>query len=74
MINVCFTCCKFVIRIFHLGAFSHSFGLETYIQEGKIINKDTFSLAINQYVTTQFAYTDGLACRLAYEAIQQKNQ
>ena len=58
---------------FPSGAFSHSFGLETYIQEGKVINKDTFSLAIKQYVATQFVYTDGLACRLAYEAIQQKD-
>lgn len=57
---------------FPSGAFSHSFGLETYIYEGKISNKDTFLVAIKQYVMTQFVYNDGLACRLAYEAIQHK--
>jgi urease accessory protein len=57
---------------FPSGAFSHSFGLETYIQEEKITGKETFQFAVKQYIS-QFIYTDGLACRLAYEAIQ-KNQ
>jgi len=55
---------------FPSGAFSHSFGIETYIQEERIVNKETFLIAIKQYIQTQFCYTDGLACRLAYEAIQ----
>lgn len=70
-------------KLFHLlqicdsnfpsGAFSHSFGLETYIQEEKITNKETFLFAMKQYLSTQCVYTDGLACRLAYEAIQEKD-
>jgi len=55
---------------FPSGAFSHSFGLETYIQEGKITNKKTFQLAVKQFIKTQFVYTDGLACRMGFEAIK----
>lgn len=55
------------------GAFSHSFGLETYIQEGKLVDKDTFEYALKQYIKSQFVYTDGLACRLSYEAIKSGN-
>ncbi|MDQ0233060.1 urease accessory protein UreF [Metabacillus malikii] len=58
---------------FPSGAFSHSFGLETYIQEEKITNKETFLTAMKQYISTQCVYTDGLGCRIAYEAIQAKN-
>lgn len=57
---------------FPSGAFSHSFGLETYIQEKKITNKETFLIALKQFLQTQFVYTDGLACRLAYEAMKTK--
>jgi urease accessory protein len=66
-------------KLFHLlqicdsnfpsGVFSHSFGLETYIQENKIFNKDTFLIAIKQFLQTQFLYTDGFACRIAYESL-----
>lgn len=52
---------------FPSGAFSHSFGMETYIQKERIINAVTFSEALSTYVETQLTYTDGLACRLAYE-------
>ncbi|QGQ47132.1 urease accessory protein UreF [Metabacillus sediminilitoris] len=67
-------------KLFHLlqicdsnfpsGIFSHSFGLETYIQENKIFNKDTFLIAIKQFLQTQFLYTDGFACRIAYESLK----
>lgn len=55
---------------FPSGAFSHSFGLETYIYEGTIFNAVTFERAMRVYMETQMAYTDALACRLAYEAIE----
>ncbi|MCM3412542.1 urease accessory protein UreF [Metabacillus litoralis] len=57
---------------FPSGAFSHSFGLETYIQEDKVVDKKTFLLALKQFLQTQFVYTDGLACRLAFEYLQEK--
>ncbi|OAS82823.1 MULTISPECIES: urease accessory protein UreF [Metabacillus] len=56
---------------FPSGAFSHSFGLETYIQEERVINKETFLVAIKQYLHTQCKYTDGLACRIAFKAIEE---
>ncbi|MBN3526787.1 urease accessory protein UreF [Paenibacillus apiarius] len=54
---------------FPSGAFNHSFGLETYIQEGKIVDKATFAAWLEMYVNEQFIYSDGLACRLAFEAL-----
>lgn len=58
---------------FPSGAFSHSFGIETYIQENKIFNKETFLTALKQFLQTQFVYTDGLACKLVYESIKRNS-
>ncbi|MFD2214123.1 urease accessory protein UreF [Metabacillus endolithicus] len=55
---------------FPSGAFSHSFGIETYIQDDKVVDKKTFLLALKQFLQTQFVFTDGLACRLAFEYLQ----
>jgi urease accessory protein len=49
---------------FPSGAFSHSFGFETYISNEKINNYETFHDALCVYIQTQLTYTDGLACRL----------
>jgi urease accessory protein len=54
---------------FPSGAFSHSFGLETYIQDESVHNKETFFEWIRIYLEKQLAYTDGLACRLTLEAL-----
>lgn len=54
---------------FPSGAFSHSFGLETYVQEGSVHNKTTFFEWIRVYLEKQITYTDGLACRLAFDAL-----
>lgn len=69
---------KYILSLFQLcdsnlptGAFSHSFGLETYIQEGLVENKATFAQWLDIYLREQLVYTDGLACRLAYEALEQ---
>lgn len=56
---------------FPSGAFSHSFGFETYIQEEVITDKESFAQAIAMYIRKQFVFVDGLACRLAYEALEQ---
>ena len=55
---------------FPSGAFSHSFGLETYIQEEQITDKNTFFQALSIYINKQLVYTDGLACRIAYEFLE----
>jgi urease accessory protein len=54
---------------FPSGAFSHSFGLETYIQEEIVYSKETFFEWIRIYLEKQIAYTDGLACRLTFDAL-----
>ncbi|MBU8906642.1 urease accessory protein UreF [Desertibacillus haloalkaliphilus] len=56
---------------FPSGAFSHSFGLETYIQDEVITDKNSFSEALSIYVKKQLVFVDGLACRLAYEALEE---
>jgi len=54
---------------FPIGAFSHSFGLETYIQDEKVVNKQTFAAWLKIYVRGQLVHSDGLACKLTYEAL-----
>ncbi len=51
------------------GAFSHSFGLETYIQENLVIDDKSFYKWLQVYVNEQLIYTDGLSSRLVYEAL-----
>jgi urease accessory protein len=55
---------------FPSGAFSHSFGLETYIQEQVIVDKESFKTAIFAFVDKQLVFSDGLACRLSYEILE----
>ncbi|WP_189597070.1 urease accessory protein UreF [Paenibacillus elgii] len=52
------------------GAFSHSFGLETYMQEGKVTDKHSFKKWLKVYIREQLIYSDGLAFRLVSEALQ----
>lgn len=54
---------------FPTGAFSHSFGLESYIQENKVHNQETFFEWLKVYLHEQLVYSDGLASRLVYEAL-----
>lgn len=58
---------------FPSGAFSHSFGLETYIQEEAVNRKETFFEWVRVYLEKQLTFTDGFACRLTYEALS-KNE
>lgn len=55
------------------GGFSHSFGLETYIQENKVHDKTSFSKWLKMYLDEQLVYSDGLACRIVYEALANNN-
>lgn len=52
------------------GAFSHSFGLETYIQNDIVFDAETFSDWLKVYLHEQLAYADGLASRIVYEALE----
>lgn len=55
---------------FPVGNFSHSFGLETYIQEGQVRDKRTMSEWLSVYFEGQMLKADGLGCRLACEAME----
>ena len=51
------------------GAFSHSFGLETYIYEGVVDGEATFVSWLRALVSTQLTFSEGLGLRLAFEAV-----
>ncbi|EJW19656.1 urease accessory protein UreF [Paenibacillus alvei DSM 29] len=55
---------------FPTGAFSHSYGLETYIQEDRVRDQDTFAEWLDTYIHEQLVYSDGLASRLVFNALQ----
>jgi urease accessory protein len=57
---------------FPTGAFSHSYGLESYIQEDKVHDQATFLQWLQVYVYEQLIYSDGLASRLVYEALEKE--
>ncbi|MGE8079825.1 urease accessory protein UreF [Peribacillus loiseleuriae] len=58
---------------FPTGAFSHSYGLESYIQEDQVHNQATFSEWLHVYLNEQLVYSDGLASYLVYEALENKD-
>ena len=51
------------------GAFSHSFGLETYICEGVVDDEASFVSWLRALVSTQLTFAEGLGLRLAFEAV-----
>lgn len=53
------------------GSFSQSFGLETYIQRDIVHDAASFNEWLKVYVHEQMVYADGLAVRLAYDAIDE---
>ena len=55
---------------FPSGAFSHSFGLETFIQQEIIKDTEDFKQFLKGYIG-QLCYTDGLATKLVYEALKE---
>ncbi|MED5017889.1 urease accessory protein UreF [Paenibacillus chibensis] len=58
---------------FPTGAFSHSYGLESYIQEDLVHDPATFAKWLHVYVNEQLVHSDGLASRLVYDALQTDN-
>ena len=51
------------------GAFSHSFGLETYIYEGVVDGEASFVSWLRALVSTQLTFSEGLGLRLAFKAV-----
>ncbi len=54
--------------LFPIGGYSHSQGLETYIQRGIVHDEGTAADYISRKLRWSFAYTDLLGARLSYEA------
>lgn len=51
------------------GAFSHSFGLETYLAAETVHDEESFAAWLEVFTARQLVYLDGLAIRLAAEAL-----
>ncbi len=58
---------------FPTGAFSHSYGLESYIQEDHVRDQATFSKWLHVYLNEQLVYSDGLASHIVYEALENED-
>lgn len=59
--------------LFPIGAYSHSYGLETYIQKNIVYNAETAFEYIENNVKYNFLYTELLAARLAFEYSESNN-
>lgn len=59
--------------LFPIGGYSHSQGLETYIQRGIVHNEETAREYIMNKLRWNFANTELLAARLAYQAAKEKD-
>lgn len=53
--------------LFPIGAYAHSYGLETYVQQGLVHDSNTASAWLCAYFSGSFLYSELLAARLAYE-------
>lgn len=56
-----------------IGGFSHSAGLETYVQEGIVKDAATAKMFVNQMLHQNLRYTDAAFVSLAYDAAMQNN-
>ncbi|CAH0346523.1 urease accessory protein UreF [Bacillus sp. CECT 9360] len=67
MTNAALTLMQICDSNFPTGSFSHSYGLETYIQEGKVTNAETFAGWLHAYLEGSLCYNDGLSAALLYD-------
>lgn len=56
-----------------IGGYSHSNGLETYVQEGIVCSPSTAKLYVTNMLTYNIKYNDAALMKLAYEAAQQND-
>jgi len=56
--------------LFPIGGYSHSYGLETYIQKGIVENAEDAALYLRNKLKYSILYSDLLGVRLAYEYAQ----
>ena len=57
---------------FPSGAFSHSFGLETFVQHEIVNDSHDFQRFLEGYIA-QLCYTDGLSVKLVYEYLDKED-
>ncbi len=57
---------------FPTGAFSHSFGLETFVQHELVKDRSSFQQFLQGYIG-QLCYTDGLAVKLVYDYLEKED-
>src|SRR5690349_12772868 len=51
-----------------IGGFSHSYGLETYVQNGKVNNAASAEIFIENMLSYNIKFNDASFVRMAYEA------
>jgi urease accessory protein len=56
-----------------IGGFSHSAGLETYVQQGLVKDTSTAKLFVEQMLAKNICYTDAAFLSLAYDAVRKKD-
>ncbi|WP_411375268.1 urease accessory protein UreF [Arthrobacter sp. MPF02] len=49
------------------GAFAHSLGFETYLDDGIVFDEESFGAWLSMYISQSLTYSDGLAIRFLYE-------
>lgn len=59
--------------LFPIGGYSHSYGLETYIQKGIVRDLESAETYIRNRLETSLLYTDLLSLRLAWESAADGN-
>ncbi|WP_104757877.1 urease accessory protein UreF [Helicobacter salomonis] len=57
--------------MFPIGSYTHSFGLETYIQHKEVFDKASALAYMRAFLSTQFLYSDLLSLKLAYTYAKQ---
>lgn len=53
--------------LFPIGGYSHSYGLETYVQKGIVKDGDSARAFVSAFISLGLVYTELLAVRLCYE-------
>ena len=56
-----------------IGGYSHSNGLETYVQKGLVNSTETAALFLNNVLSSSILHNDAAYVRLAYEAMKEKD-
>ncbi len=57
-----------------IGGFSHSAGLETYVQQGIVYNKETAQSFVSEMLSRNLHYTDAAYLSLAYDCFDKNDE